>query len=316
MKQMFFSFLHWLLIKKCRIRSKNWFFSSLWYGIWNFSINKYKGTIDFKLHSEKVKMNNGYPYPLFINTFYNYNHPLIEVVYLVSKLKNRPIDYVDIGSAIGDTMLLLFKTCPKMINFYYSIDGDEEFFKYQKYNLRNYPNGKLIKALLSDVESINEKSLIRTHLGTASAQGNYYEEAITLDKLLKHNDAKNIDLIKIDVDGLDGKVLSGAKETLEKYKPSVIFEWHPILIHKTQNDYYQAFQLLSQLGYNKFIFFSKYGHFNHVQCNINKEEIDFMVNLCLNNKYDEDWHYDIISIHDSTELNLLDLAELNYSNKL
>ena len=316
MKQSFYSLLHRLLIKKSGFRFKNKLFQKLWQAVWDFSVNSYKGAINYRLYGESIIMNNGYLYPLYINTFYSYNHPLIEITYQVFKCKKVPINYVDIGAAIGDTMLLLFKACPDMINFFYCIEGDDEFYYYQTYNLRNHSNGKLIKALLSDQNSKKEKSLIRTHSGTASAQGNRLTEAVTLDELLlERYPVDGIDLIKIDVDGLDGKVINGAKKLIYKFKPAIIFEFHPILIKKTGNSIHLPFWELVNHGYTSFIFFDKYGKFNHLHYHINNEEIDFLNQLCLRGYYHNDWHYDVISIHNSSHINIVELAESTYSSR-
>lgn len=317
MKQKLFSILHWFLIKKSGWRYKNLFFRLVWNKLNLYSLKSYKGTIDFKLHGEWVKMNNGYPYPLFINTYYNYNHPLIEILYRTHKAKGRPIDYIEVGGAIGDTMLLLFKNCPEMIHQYFCIEGDKEFYEYLKFNLRNHSNGIIVNSLLSDYETKKEKSLVRTHLGTASSLGNNDLDAITLDELMLHNlNVINVDLIKIDVDGLDGKIIAGAVSLLEKFKPVVIFEWHPLLYKKTNNSFYQPFTILRDNGYKYFIFYDKLGNFNHMHYSIDNTEIDFLIELCLRNNYGNDWHYDIVAFNsNSISLDILELAEMEYSKR-
>ena len=79
--------------------------------------------------------------------------------------------------------------------------------------------------------------MLRTHKGTASAQGNSKTSAVTLDSLISLINPDAIDLIKIDVDGFDGKVLLGAKGILRRYSPAVIFEWHPALCKQTGNNW-------------------------------------------------------------------------------
>lgn len=317
MKQKFYSFLHRVLIKKSGYRFRNRLLKKLWQAAWDFSVSSYKGVINYKLHGELVKMNNGYPYPLFINTFYSYNFPLIEIVSQVYRKKNRPIDYVDIGAAIGDTMLLLFQKCPGMIKYFYCIDGDDDFFELLKYNLRNHENGILLKALLSDYDNTKENSLLRTHAGTASSQGTETEDSKTLDELLLgEQKISNIDLIKIDVDGLDGKVISGARKLIGKFKPVIIFEWHPILYHQTGNLTSVPFNELFEQGYSSFIFYNKFGEFSQLHKNITSQEIDFLTQLCLRGKYSNDWHFDIIAIPELTDLDFVQIAEMTYTHQL
>jgi FkbM family methyltransferase len=49
---------------------------------------------------------------------------------------------------------------------------------------------------------------------------NKQQKIYTLD----YFDLKDINLIKIDVDGMDGEVIKGAIETIQKYKPVIIIE--------------------------------------------------------------------------------------------
>jgi len=313
LKKAFFSIVYWVLVKKNSWQSK-WLLKNFWQFFWDFSIKNYKGTIHFKLHKEWVRMNNGYPYPLFINTFYKYNHPLMEIVYQTYKAKGRSIDYIDVGAAIGDTMLLLFHKCPGMINQFYCFDGDKEFFEYQKYNLRNHTNGQIFNVLLSDENNIEEKNLVRTHLGTASVLGNSTTKTTTLDEVLFDSKlANNIDLIKIDVDGFDGKVIAGAEQIILKYKPVIIFEWHPLIWKRVGTSIYQPFHFLKAMDYHYFVFFDKLGNFSHIQYDITDHEIDILCELCLRNVYEKDWHYDVIALHETESTNMTELIELTYS---
>jgi len=168
---------------------------------------------------------------------------------------------------------------------------------------------------LSDGSKSNEKKLIRTHAGSASAQGESYKDAISLDELLEDfsKNGTSIDLIKIDVEGFDGKVLAGAIKILEKFMPSIIFEWHPILYELTQNDIHQPFEILQQYGYDFFIWFDKYGNFNHFDLTHNKKETELIKQICMNGKHHFDWHYDIVALHKTSEISLISLAEMQYA---
>lgn len=68
----------------------------------------------------------------------------------------------------------------------------------------------------------SEKKEHPVHKGTAMpAEG---VGSLTLDLFCKKENIKRVDFIKIDTDGHEPDVLNGAKETLAKYKPKVIFE--------------------------------------------------------------------------------------------
>lgn len=82
--------------------------------------------------------------------------------------------------------------------------------------------------------------------GTSIKQDNNGDfNVTTLDDFMKENfkDDK-IDLIKIDVEGYEYKVLVGAKETLKKYSPAIILECYDEHFEKVNS-------LLNEYGYVK-----------------------------------------------------------------
>jgi FkbM family methyltransferase len=70
--------------------------------------------------------------------------------------------------------------------------------------------------------------------------------ALTLDDALANHDLGKLDLIKIDVDGNEHDVLSGATKTLEKFKPAIVMELAPYLYRS--EDFEDMIFLLRGLG--------------------------------------------------------------------
>ena len=56
--------------------------------------------------------------------------------------------------------------------------------------------------------------------------------ASTLDSLVDELGLSRVDVIKLDVDGDELPVLRGASRTLARYRPAVIFELCPHLLHE------------------------------------------------------------------------------------
>lgn len=72
--------------------------------------------------------------------------------------------------------------------------------------------------------------------------------AVTVDEMAYH--AGRVDLIKIDVEGAEAKVLRGGLKALEKHKPAVIWECSNIIDQQTNtSNTEEAFALLDGLGY-------------------------------------------------------------------
>lgn len=266
-----------------------------------------------KLHGYDAMVNCGFSYPLVARLHRQFNNPLVELVHEVYQQKGRPITLVDIGAAVGDTVFLLHSNFKEAFDKIICIDGDREFFGYLKQNMQQFPFVETVAALLSDKSQI-EKSLVRTHAGTASAQGDEEVRSITLDEVISQRGVSKVDVLKIDTDGFDGKVLKGATRILSEMKPAVIFEWHPILLNKTGNSATEPFVLLRDKGYEKFVFYTKYGSFSHFMFDVNIAELDALAKICLNGKHVGDWHYDVIAIS-GNELDEISLAECAFAKQ-
>jgi FkbM family methyltransferase len=259
-------------------------------------LSKYNGLINTRIHGVRVKINNGYTYPITVRRFNNFNSPLIDLIGATAAKFNRKLVIVDVGSATGDTALLILKNLDPIVSELYCIDGDREFFNQMKYNLREFQKTRLFNVVLSANSNNKVSELVRIHGGTASAQGNIKVESMSLDDLIMNNGLDKIDILKIDVDGYDGEILKGAINLMSKDKVKIIFEWHPKLILETKNAVFEVFDLLKDMGYNCFLWFDKFGNFSHISSCAEKEILNYYFEFCLNSVFDEDWHYDIIAL--------------------
>jgi len=265
------------------------------------------------IHGYNALITAGFTYPVFMRRYTKFNNPLVQLVYQTFETNKRQLNIIDVGAAIGDTAFLLSANIPGSIHRMLCIDGDKEFFSYLQHNMQQFKYVTCINTFLSSDE-VEEKELVRTHSGTASAQGANLITAKPLDLVISEDDFTNIDVLKIDVDGFDGKVMAGAKQLLRRDMPNVIFEWHPILLKQTGNSASQCFDVLEEAGYTHFLFFSKFGEFSHYSYGIDKKALAFLEQLCLDNKFKHDWHYDVIALPGETKIDMQQLAACNYAN--
>lgn len=282
--------------------------------LWRNSLNWFSGeTVTTKIHEEKVVVNYGYTYPIICREFKTYNDPLVEAVHQTFLQIGKPINLIDIGSAIGDTVLLLEKSLPRSVNQYICIEGDPEFYQYLSHNLAFMVNKRIINAFLSSSAGF-AKSLVKIHPGTASAQGDEVIETTPLDKVIADNNISPVNFIKIDVDGFDGLVISGSKDTLRKYCPTLIFEWHPTLCLDTGNNYIDHFSALEECQYDRFVFFTNYGLYSHRMLGFNRVEIESLANALLNQTHPHAVYFDVVALHKTSTIDVDELATLNYSH--
>ena len=137
------------------------------------------------------------------------------------------------------------------------VDGDVEFTTYLRGNLAHRRDLQVVQAMLSR-SSEPVRSLVRTHAGTASAQGASSVGARTLDDVLDER-AFSPDVLKVDTDGFDGAVLAGATRSLREHAPDVVFEWHPRLLTEAGNPLLEPFEVLRSAGYTQFAMYDRYG---------------------------------------------------------
>ena len=253
----------------------------------------------------------GHTYPLTARWHPTFNSPVIELVFQMYSVKKRPISLVDVGANIGDTILLLESNCPGMIDEFYCVEGEPGFFALLQNNLNHLKQGKLLCALVSCING-TERSLVRHHSATASAQGKREIPSATLDALLERASVSRVDVLKIDVDGLDGKVLLGARGILQRHRPAVIFEWHPILCRNTSSSWMDHFDTLEECRYTRFIWFTKYGNFSHYTATDDRRSIGMLAEVCLRNRAYDDWHYDVIALPQESAVSHVALAELRH----
>lgn len=287
------------------------FTSKIWHALWRKSCSLIHEGVATKIHGRTAEVNYGFPYPFIARQFSSFNNPLVEIVYQTFRVKKREVTLIDVGSSVGDTVLLIEANCPGMVEQYYCIEGDREFYSYLTANLA-YRKGIEYFPLMLSSHDATIPALVRTHSGTASAIGNEKIRATSLDNIL-FDKQRIIDIVKIDVDGFDGEVLKGSKHILRRHKPAVIFEWHPLLCQRAENNWKDHFTVLAQCGYTRFLFFTKFGEFNHIMIGYDKESVEALANFSLTSKQYEDWHYDIIALHQENYVDASSIADCAYA---
>jgi FkbM family methyltransferase len=73
--------------------------------------------------------------------------------------------------------------------------------------------------------------------------------AVTLDHFCVENGIQRVDLIKIDTDGHEYKVLNGAPKTIKKYRPYVVFEIGRYVLDEQQLQFGQFYDYFENFGY-------------------------------------------------------------------
>jgi FkbM family methyltransferase len=179
--------------------------------------------------------------------------------------KTQPKLCIDVGANKGEySLTLLNSTEAHVIAF----EPLSDTFEILKNNLREFSNR--IKLENFGVGAKEEELMINYNPNAASHASfskdveeidylnNHIQKAVplvTLDSYFKKNGIKEVDLIKIDVEGFESEVFAGAKDIFAKIRPKFIqieFNWHQLFrntsLHffSTQLPGYKIYQLIPQ----------------------------------------------------------------------
>jgi FkbM family methyltransferase len=122
--------------------------------------------------------------------------------------------------------------------------------------LNSFSNITIEKLALSDVNKSGAASF-RTSWNQYDDEGDVVEPEDNirfqkLDDYLVEKDTKNVDFIKLDVDGFEFKILKGAVGTLGKLRPTLLMELGCWTLEKQGDSLLRLVEFLKSLGYEFF----------------------------------------------------------------
>jgi FkbM family methyltransferase len=185
--------------------------------------------------------------------------------HIINQLKeiiNRSYFIVDVGANIGchtisygmfnsDAKIWAFEPQKKLFEI---LERNVERNSLKDVKLFNCGVGHVSMELeLDPVETMDEDPMRGGYnkAGLGIGKGGEKMNIVTIDSL----DLPGLDYMKIDVEGAEGLVIMGARETIKKYKPVIFFEHN----HKTINPTHvnlehvpTPFEELVKLGYKTF----------------------------------------------------------------
>ena len=134
---------------------------------------------------------------------------------------------IDVGANIGTWSRTM---CNRFDNIIAFEPAPQNVIAFKK-NLDGYYNVDLIEKGLSDKTQNNVRFYLNNvncgHIAIKKTdtedQGDFFANITTLDNF----NYKNVDLIKIDVEGDEFKVLKGAEETIKRCRPYIVIEKNP-----------------------------------------------------------------------------------------
>lgn len=218
-----------------------------------------------KLYSQnsfRICERNGVKYELdlseYMDHFVYYNGSTEERNLMFSSVVKGMV-ILDIGANIGDTAFNFCKYTGATGMVYAFEPVDTTFNKLRKNaSLNNFQNIQIFNVALSDKKeelvfgySWNQNSsaiLMRKSVSeTNSNMGK--ATAISLDEFLAENKINKVDFIKLDVEGFEKFVLTGASKTLTEFKPILYVEVSDSTLKKNNSSAKDLIELIVNYGY-------------------------------------------------------------------
>jgi FkbM family methyltransferase len=269
--------------------------------------NKGEDVVISHTNRQRLMCNLAHQLPFYQKQFPLYDRQLARLCLFLHKRLNRTINIIDVGANVGDTVLNIgLKDA-----FYLCIEGNGTYSKYIKSNLRKY-NYSLEEVFLNDDDTLCNYNIEASngtgHLIYAKKQDKGVR-LVTLDSLLESKyPEKEIDLLKIDTDGFDFKVIRGAQNCLQKWHPLLFFEWDKVFCKEQGEDPLNIFPILEELDYKECLLFDNFGNvFDKVDTNntaLLKSYIDNTIGDAL------PYYYDILAIPQNYALSIKQIYNL------
>lgn len=168
---------------------------------------------------------------------------------------------VDAGSNFGYHSLLFSQFVNGSV---YSFEPQPQNFTLlqKNINLNNTINIFSFEYALSDKDTKSKLPIISNNYQNSN-MGNFTINELTSNfyvkiesRLLDSFNFNNIDLIKLDVQGWEKKVLEGSRKTIAEYKPILIVELEDFQLEKANIDSGNLINYLNEIGYD--IYFLEY----------------------------------------------------------
>ncbi len=183
----------------------------------------------------------------------------IEVVKIIKKLIKSDFICFDVGANIGAYSLVMAKNCGKVFAFEPRPVVLKKFLDNLALNKLN--NVIAVQMAISDFSGQSKLYFNKndSNQGTASLNEsagekleNIQVEVATIDKFVEKEGIKRLDLIKSDTEGNDYRVLLGAKKSIFRFRPYLLFEYEAASWNKAGFNLKNLKELLSPLNYDYF----------------------------------------------------------------
>lgn len=240
--------------------------------------------------------------PYYQRFYPNYDRQLGRICKVIMNRTGR-LRVIDIGANVGDSIINIGEKNGE----YLAIEGEKKFFHILKRNVSGY-KVFLENLYLTDNEKESSYRSVIEH-GTARIMKNNKKcnkKVVTLDHLMASR-YKNFqaDILKIDTDGFDFKVLRGGADYICNKRPLIYFEWSKEHLNIQGEDELCIFPFVRKMGYDTLLLYDNFGNILTMLQTDAAEQLKLLINYTMQ----EDKHiyyYDVLLIHKESQFQYKD----------
>jgi FkbM family methyltransferase len=215
--------------------------------------------IDFDLSGVRMKMNLSYNLPILLKDRPYYNAALPRLSGFLRQHTGH-LTFIDVGANIGDTAALISRVVPD--GKYLCIEASDFYFNALKLNVSQVAGITAVQALCDEGQGLASVSMdvIGDSAVVKSAAGGGIR-TVTIDQLVaEYAQFKHANVLKIDTDGYDFRILRGSENMLVSARPVLFFEFSPYHLKDAGEDPLSIFPFLQERGYRKMLLYDKFGY--------------------------------------------------------
>ena len=217
------------------------------------------------------------------------------------KEKQGDLTLIDVGANIGDTVSLI---TDQVTGKFLCIEPDKKYFQLLLMNTESIQDVVTENLLLSEDEESSNITLVEVR-GTAyvseggNGNANTDLNITTIDKLVeKHQNFSKTNIIKIDTDGYDYKVIRGAKKLISESKPVVFFELSPYHLTSVGEEPTSIFDYFFNMGYSRVMLYDCLGYPLAI---LETNKVETLSQILYYASIKKHFYYDALLFHDSCQ---------------
>lgn len=216
------------------------------------------------VHGRELAMPLSHALPLYLAAHPNYDSlPARLSEYLTGR--DEDLIGIDIGANIGDTIAAMFRANTRFL----AIEPSQKYQDYLRNNWGKDTRVTILDAVCSSASATTNLRLVEKS-GTASLEFSGHADAITAHTLDDIVDSFPLyacpRVIKIDTDGHDFEVISGARKVIERMRPVVLFECDAFGNAEYVEDCLATLDYFESVGYRSFLLYDNLGYLMGRHC--------------------------------------------------